>query len=61
MVTLLERRNIVDPLIILAVVLLIIWVLGGFVFHFGGALIHVLFVIIAVIIIYRLVTRKKVL
>jgi len=44
----------------LAVVLLILWALGFFAFHFGGPLIHVLIVIALVVFIWRLVTARRV-
>jgi hypothetical protein len=44
----------------LAIVLLVLWALGFFAFHFGGGLIHVLIVIALIVIIWRLVTRRRV-
>jgi hypothetical protein len=60
MATFLEQRYLMDPLIIIAIVLLIAWVLGAFAFHVAGGLIHILLVIALIVIIYRVVTRKKV-
>lgn len=40
----------------LVVILLILWLLGGFVYPFGGNLIHLLLVIILIIVIVQLVT-----
>lgn len=43
----------------IAVILLILWLLGLFAFNVGG-LIHLLLVIALVIIVYRLVTGRRV-
>lgn len=43
-----------------AIILLILWVLGAFVMPVGGALIHLLLVIALVVIVYRLLTGRKV-
>ena len=43
----------------LAVILVVLWLLG-FVAHVGGGLIHLLLVIAAIVIVYRLVTGRKV-
>lgn len=45
----------------IAVVLLILWLLGFVVFHVAGGLIHLLLVIAVIVVIYRLVTGRKVL
>jgi hypothetical protein len=47
-------------LYILAVVLFVCWILGFVVFHVAGALIHLLLVIAVIVIIFRLVTGRKV-
>jgi hypothetical protein len=44
----------------IAVVLLVLWALGFFAFHLGGGLIHILIVIALIVIIYRLVTGRRV-
>jgi len=44
----------------LAIVLLVLWVLGKFVFFVGGALIHLLLVIAVLVVLYRLFTGRKV-
>jgi hypothetical protein len=44
----------------IALILLILWVLGFFVVHVGGGLIHLLLVIAVIVIIYRLVTGRPV-
>lgn len=41
-------------------VLLILWILGFFVVHIGGGLIHILLVIAVIVIVYRLVTGRPV-
>jgi hypothetical protein len=43
---------------LIIVILLIAWLLGGFVFHAGG-LIHILLVIALILVIYRLVTGRR--
>ena len=44
----------------IAIVLLILWALGAFVVPVGGALIHLLLVIALIVIVYRLLTGRKV-
>ena len=44
----------------IAMVLLILWILGFFVVHVGGGLIHLLLVIAVIVIIYRLITGRPV-
>lgn len=44
----------------IAVILVILWLLGFFVFPIGGGLIHLLLVIAVIVIIYRLVTGRSV-
>jgi hypothetical protein len=44
----------------IAVILLILWLLGAFVFPVGGGLIHILLVIALIVIVYRLLTGRKV-
>jgi hypothetical protein len=44
----------------IAVILFVIWVLGFFIVHVGGGLIHLLLVIAVIVIIYRLVTGRPV-
>jgi hypothetical protein len=41
-------------------ILLILW-LGGFAFHVGGSLIHILLVIAVIVIIVRLISGRRVL
>jgi hypothetical protein len=43
----------------IAVILLILWLLGGFVVHVGGSLIHILLVIAIIVILYRVITGRK--
>ncbi len=45
----------------IAVILLVLWVLGFGVFHVAGGLIHLLLVIAVVVVIFRLITGRKVL
>jgi len=44
----------------IAVILFILWILGFFVVHVGGSLIHLLLVIAVIVVIYRLVTGRPV-
>ena len=44
----------------IAGVLLVMWLLGFFVVHVGGGLIHTLLVIALIVIVYRLVTGRRV-
>jgi hypothetical protein len=44
----------------IAIILLILWALGAFVFPVGGGIIHVLLVIALIVIVYRLITGRKV-
>lgn len=50
-----------NPLAVLIVVLLILWVLGALVVPVGGSLIHVLLVIILVLIVVRLLQGRAIL
>ena len=43
----------------IAVILLVLWVLGALVFKIAGGLIHLLLIIAAVVVIYRLVTGRR--
>ncbi len=43
----------------IAVILLVLWLLGFFVVHVGGGLIHLLLVIALVVIVYQLVTGRR--
>jgi hypothetical protein len=45
---------------LIIIILIILW-LGGFALHIGGGLIHILIVIALILLIYRLVTGRKVL
>ena len=44
----------------IAVILLILWALGFFAFSVGGGLIHILLVIALIVIVYRLITGRRV-
>ncbi|MGH7604156.1 MAG: lmo0937 family membrane protein [Gemmatimonadaceae bacterium] len=44
----------------IAVILFILWILGFFVVHVGGSLIHILLVIAIIVVIYRLITGRPV-
>ena len=43
----------------IAIVLLVLWVLGFFVMHVGGGLIHLILVIAVIVILYRGRTGRK--
>ena len=42
-----------------AVILLVLWLLGFFVVHVGGGLIHALLVIALIVFVYQLVTGRR--
>ena len=44
----------------IAIIRLILWALGAFVMPVGGALIHLLLVIALIVIVYRLLTGRKI-
>ncbi len=44
----------------IAVILLILWALGFFVFPVAGGLIHLLLVIAVIVVVYRLITGRPV-
>ena len=44
----------------IAVILFILWILGFFIVHVGGGLIHLLLIIAVIVVIYRLVTGRPV-
>lgn len=43
---------------LIAIVLIVLWLLG-FAFKIGGGIIHILLVIAVIVVIYRLVTGRK--
>ena len=43
----------------IAIVLLVLWVLGFFVMHVGGGLIHLILVIAVIVVLYRVLTGRK--
>ena len=43
----------------IAVILFILWLLGGFVLHIGGGLIHILVVLAIIVVLYRIITGRK--
>jgi hypothetical protein len=45
-------------LLTIAIILFILWLLGAFVVHIGGALIHILLVIAVIVIIVNLVRGR---
>jgi len=44
----------------LAVILLILWLLGAFAFQVGGGLIHILLVIAVIVVIFQLISGRRV-
>ncbi len=55
-----NRANEDSMLYTIAVILIVLWLLG-FIAHVGGGLIHLLLVIAVIVIVYRLVTGRRVL
>ena len=43
----------------IAVILFILWILGGFVFHVAGGLIHLLLVIAVIVVIFQLISGRR--
>lgn len=43
----------------IAIILLILWLLGGFVFEIAGGLIHLLLVIAVIVVLYRVITGRR--
>jgi hypothetical protein len=43
----------------LIVILVVLWLLGFFVVHVGGAIIHLLLVIALIVLIYQLITGRR--
>jgi len=50
-----------DPILAIAIILVVLWLLGFLALPSVGALIHILLVIAIIIILYRLLTGKKIL
>jgi len=44
----------------IVLILFVLWALGFFAFHIGGGLIHALIVIALIIVVWRLVTGRRV-
>jgi hypothetical protein len=44
----------------IAIVLLVLWALGFFAFNVGGSLIHILLVLALIVVVYRLITGRRV-
>jgi hypothetical protein len=44
----------------IVVILLVLWALGFLAFNVGGGLIHLLLVVAAVVVVYRLITGQRV-
>jgi hypothetical protein len=44
----------------IVVILLVLWALGFLALHIGGGLIHLLLVVAAVVVVYRLITGRKI-
>jgi len=55
-----KKSNEDSMLYTIAVILIVLWLLG-FIAHVGGGLIHLLLVIAVIVIIFRLVTGRRVL
>ena len=46
-------------LLTIAIILFVLWLLGAFVVHVGGGLIHILLVIAIVVLIWNFVTGRR--
>ena len=46
-------------LLTIGIILFILWLLGAFVVHVGGGLIHLLLVIVIIVIIWNFVTGRR--
>jgi hypothetical protein len=44
----------------IALILFVLWALGFFAFHIGGGLVHILIVIALILVIWRLVTGRRI-
>ena len=44
----------------IAVILVVLWLLGAFAFHVGGGLIHLLLVIAVIVVIFQVVSGRRV-
>jgi hypothetical protein len=42
------------------IILLVLWALGFLAFHIGGGLIHLLLIVAAVVLVYQLITGRRV-
>jgi len=54
-----RKRKEIGMLWALAVILIVLWLAGFLVVHVGGALIHLLLVIAAIVLIYQFVTGRR--
>ncbi|WP_416357643.1 lmo0937 family membrane protein [Aureimonas phyllosphaerae] len=43
----------------IAVILFVLWLLGGFVFHVAGGLIHLLLVIAIIVVVFQLISGRR--
>lgn len=43
----------------IAIILLVLWLLGGFVFNVAGGLIHVLLVLAVIVVLVRVITGRR--
>lgn len=43
----------------IVVILVILWLLGGFAFHVGGNLIHILIVVALIVLIFNLLSGRR--
>jgi hypothetical protein len=55
----LKSENEAAMLLTIAIILFILWVLGAFVVHVGGGLIHLLLVIAVIVVIWNFVTGRR--
>lgn len=43
----------------IAIILLVLWLLGGFVFNVAGGLIHILLVLAVIVVLVRVITGRR--
>ncbi|GGE09309.1 hypothetical protein GCM10011390_30500 [Aureimonas endophytica] len=43
----------------IAIILFVLWILGGFVFHVAGGLIHLLLVIAVIVVIFQIISGRR--
>jgi hypothetical protein len=54
-----RRRKEIGMLWTIAIILIVLWLAGFLVVHVGGALIHLLLVVAAIVLVYQFVTGRR--